>query len=202
MVLDGGALLGRQGRICCENPDARVIIELLELNHRVKFYCDRLTPMGFNQLLRMVRDGLTRQTPEQAVQDKEHSIRLATMAALLEIAYADKALSLEEETHLMDLGRQMFGLTADETRELIEAADEMRTSAIDHFAITDLLRRSSSLEERIEIVKTMWRIVYADGDLHQYEGYLVRKLADLLGLEHHVMITAKLAVQQELGRAI
>ena len=50
-----------------------------------------------------------------------------------------------------------------------------------------------SLEDRIDIVKTMWRIVYSDGRLTDYENYLVRKLSDLLGLEHHVMIDAKVA---------
>ena len=29
--------------------------------------------------------------------------------------------------------------------------------------------------ERIDIVKTMWRLVYSDGKLTDYEGYLVRK---------------------------
>jgi len=53
----------------------------------------------------------------------------------------------------------------------------------------------------IEIVKAMWRIVYADRKLTDYENYLVRKLADLLGLEHHVMIDAKVAVLRELGMA-
>jgi uncharacterized tellurite resistance protein B-like protein len=53
--------------------------------------------------------------------------------------------------------------------------------------------------ERIEIVKAMWRIVYADGRLSDNENYLVRKLADLLGLEHHVMIEAKVSVLQERG---
>ena len=46
----------------------------------------------------------------------------------------------------------------------------------------------------------MWRIVYADGRLSENENYLVRKLADLLGLEHHVMIEAKVDVLRELGR--
>lgn len=156
--------------------------------------------MGFTGLMRLFKDGLASQTPEEAAKEREHSIRLATIAALLEIAYADHALSNHEEKHLIDLGRQMYGLTTEETRQLIEAAEEMRDSSIDHFAVTNTLRKSLSLEERIEIVKTMWRIVYSDGDLHQYEGYLVRKLADLMGLEHHVMINAKLAVQKELGR--
>ncbi|MGZ7042389.1 MAG: tellurite resistance TerB family protein, partial [Thermoanaerobaculia bacterium] len=59
------------------------------------------------------------------------------------------------------------------------------------------IRKNSTLADRIEIVKTMWRMVYSDGKLTDYESYLVRKLADLLGLEHHVMIDAKVAVLRE-----
>lgn len=158
--------------------------------------------MGFSHLVSFFKERLGPQaSPAQAAQEKERAIRLATIACLLEIAYADQSLSRQEEKHLLDLARQMFGATDEETRELIEAADEMRSHAIDHWAITNQLRKSFTLEERIAVVKAMWRIVYSDDHLHQYEGYLVRKLADLLGLEHHVMINAKLEVQKELGRA-
>ena len=67
--------------------------------------------------------------------------------------------------------------------------------------MTNFIRQHATLEERVEIVRTMWRMVYSDGKLTDYENYLVRKLADLLGLEHHVMIDAKVAVLRELGMA-
>ena len=67
--------------------------------------------------------------------------------------------------------------------------------------MTNYIRKHADLEQRIEIVRTMWRMVYADGKLTDYENYLVRKLADLLGLEHHVMIEAKVGVLRELGMA-
>ena len=66
-------------------------------------------------------------------------------------------------------------------------------------ADTENIRRNATLNDRIEIVRTMWRMAYADGRLTEYENYLVRKLADLLGLEHHVMIEAKVEVLKELG---
>src|ERR1700745_1717495 len=78
---------------------------------------------------------------------------------------------------------------------------DIRAHTTDHSALTHSIRRNSPLNDRIEIVKTMWRIAYADGRLTDYENYLVRKLADLLGLEHHVMIDAKVSVLRELGLA-
>ena len=97
--------------------------------------------------------------------------------------------------------KQAFNLDDETAQELIAAAAEVRGKTIDHFGLTNYLRRNTSLAERIEMVKTMWRMVYSDRKLTDYENYLVRKLADLLGIEHHVMIEAKVAVLRELGMA-
>ena len=127
-------------------------------------------------------------------------LRLATAAVLLDIAYADGSFSPAEDGDIVGFLKRSFSLDDETAREILKAADELRTQTIDHYALTNFIRHNSSLEDRIEIVKTMWRVVYADGRLTDYENYLVRKLADLLGLEHHVMIDAKVAVLDERGR--
>ena len=124
-------------------------------------------------------------------------LRLATAAVLLDIAYADGTFTPAEDGNMTSFLSSRFQLSPEDTSELVEAADEIRKKTVDHFALTHYIRKNTPLAERIEIVKTMWRLVYSDGQLTDYEGYLVRKLADLLGLEHHVMIEAKSAVLRE-----
>jgi uncharacterized tellurite resistance protein B-like protein len=126
-------------------------------------------------------------------------LRLSTAAVLLEIAYADGEFTPAEDGDVVGYLRRAFSLSEDEARDLLGAANEVRGRTIDYFAITNFIRKNSSLDQRIDIVKTMWRMVYADRKLTDYENYLVRKLADLLGLEHHVMIDAKVSVLRELG---
>jgi uncharacterized tellurite resistance protein B-like protein len=126
-------------------------------------------------------------------------LRLATAAVLLDIAYADGSFTPAEDGDIVGFLRRAFTLGDDEAHELIAAAGEIRARTIDHFALTNFIRKNMSLQERIDIVRTMWRMVYSDGKLTDYENYLVRKLADLLGLEHHVMIGAKVDVLRELG---
>jgi uncharacterized tellurite resistance protein B-like protein len=125
-------------------------------------------------------------------------LRLATAAVLLEIAYADGTFSPAEDGSVEGFLANRFGLAADETKQLLAAADEIPRKTVDHFALTHYIRKNTPLADRIEIVKTMWRVVYSDGKLTEYENYLVRKLADLLGLEHHVMIDVKSAILREL----
>jgi len=138
---------------------------------------------------------------DESAAAQQHNLRLATAAILLDIATADGVFSPAEDGDIVGFLKQAFELDDDAARELVRAADEIRARTIDHFALTNFIRKNMPLESRIDIVKTMWRIVYSDGKLTDYENYLVRKLADLLGLEHHVMIGAKVSVLEEIGRA-
>lgn len=143
---------------------------------------------------------LSGRTSEVQPKQQHDPLRLATAAVLLDIAYADGQFTPVEDGNVAGFLTQRFHLSTDDARELIEAADEIRKKTVDHFALTNYIRKNTPLAERVDIVKTMWHLVYSDGQLTEYEGYLVRKLADLLGLEHHVMIDAKSAVLRELGK--
>lgn len=150
--------------------------------------------MSFARLVQRFKEGLTAVPESEA---RHVPLPLATAAVLLEIGYADGDFHPNEGVDLVSYLQRAFNLSPEDAKDLIEAAQELRSSTIDHFAHTNFIRKNSSLADRIEIVKTMWRMVYSDGKLTDYEGYLVRKLADLLGLEHHVMIGAKVSVLRE-----
>lgn len=150
--------------------------------------------MSFARLLQRFKDGVSAPQTREARHDP---LRLATAAVLLETAHADGDFTPAEDGDVVGYLQRAFNLGPEEVRELLEEASELRNRTIDHFALTNFIRKSSSLTDRIEIVKTMWRMVYSDDKLTDYESYLVRKLADLLGLEHHVMIDAKSAVLRE-----
>jgi len=157
---------------------------------------DRLK-QGLNQ----VEDRRPRLSGQARRLSSTDPLRVSTAAVLLEIGYADGTFTPAEGEDLTTYLQRAFSLTPEEAREIIDAAAEVRNRTIDHFALTNYIREHASLAERIEIVKTMWRMVYSDGKLTDYENYLVRKLADLLGLEHHVMIDAKVAVLRDMGMA-
>ena len=48
----------------------------------------------------------------------------------------------------------------------------------------------------------MWQVAYADGHLDHYEEHLIRRVADLLYVEHRDFIQAKLAVRNDLRSPI
>ena len=157
--------------------------------------------MPIQQLFSRLSAALSSDNPQVAA-IAPNDIPLATAAVLLEIAHADSSFSDSERNHLVEFLRNSFQLTAEVMNELLGVADRTRKESIDHWSMTNLLRKSSSLEQRLEIVRVMWRIVYSDGALTAHEDHLVRKLGELLGLERHLIIDAKLAVRAGSSGAI
>ena len=153
--------------------------------------------MSFARIVERLKAELGPSPTAQATPQHD-PLRMASAAILLDIAYADGSFTPGEGNDALAYLQRTFQLGVDDARELMEAANEIRANTIDHFALTNFIRKNSTLEQRVDIVKTMWRMAYSDGKLTEYEGYLVRKLADLLGLEHHVMIDAKVTVLREL----
>lgn len=154
--------------------------------------------MAIGKLMKFVKDSLA-ENPQQDQASHDQAIRIATAVVLLDVAYADDRMSSGEQSKVVEHMRTAFDLGEEEARELLDMADEIRRETIDHWHMTSQIRNSTSFNDRMEIVRTMWRIVYADGNFHQYEGYLVRKLSDLMGIEHRRMIEAKIAVREQLG---
>lgn len=138
---------------------------------------------------------------DQTDQSEAHddAIRLATAAVLLEVAHAGSETGESEEREVVDHLVAAFDLDDEGASDLIEAAGEIKANTIDHFELTNRIRQATDAEERMAMVRSMWRIVYADGRFNQYEGYLVRKLSDLMGVEHSRMIEAKMQIRAELG---
>ncbi len=124
--------------------------------------------------------------------EEDHRLRLAVAALLLEMTRADEQVNAEE-CAAMEAGiRDHFGLTPDETRELIALADAERREATDYFQFTSLINTHYGPEQRVQIVEQLWRIAYADAALHHYEEHVVRKVAQLLHVPHGAFIAAKL----------
>jgi uncharacterized tellurite resistance protein B-like protein len=130
--------------------------------------------------------------------DPGERIQVATCVLLLEMAHADETLHALEKNLVGDLLRRRFDLPQQDVDELMALADRERRQSHDLFQFAKEINAHFSREEKLEIMDTLWRIIYADGVLDKYEDALIRQLATLLRLTHREMIEAKVAVLDEL----
>ena len=107
-------------------------------------------------------------------------LQLATAALLIEAAQMDAGFGAEERAKIIELVERRFGLSAAESRELLETAGERVEQAIEVYGFTRDIKNAFSPEERVEMMEMLWEVAYADGKLHDLEAGLMRRLAGLL----------------------
>ena len=124
-------------------------------------------------------------------------IQLATCVLLLEMAKSDDEFSDTEQDTIMALLRENFGLSDRLAAELLDLSNEKLEESTDLWQFTSLIKKDYSLEEKINVIETFWKVIYADGKLDPHEDYLIHKLSNLLGLGHKQLIDAKLRVSRK-----
>ena len=133
-------------------------------------------------------------SPSVKERDTSHDVRIATCALLLEMANIDGKFSESEKESIIKILKKDYKLSDEHADALIEAADEELKKSIDLWKFAKLINQNYSTDEKIQIIETIWKVVYADDRLDKYEDYLIHKLAKLLRLNHKQLIDAKLKV--------
>jgi uncharacterized tellurite resistance protein B-like protein len=136
----------------------------------------------------------TSKIPEAANQTTAHDISVATCALFVEIARIDEKFTEAEMDTILSILKERYGLSPELADALIAEAERGLEKNVDLWQFARLINENYSNEEKIEIIETLWRIVYVDGKMDQYEHYLMNKLQNLLRLSHDQLIAAKLKI--------
>lgn len=130
-----------------------------------------------------------------ANQNTGHDLRVATCALFVEMARIDETFTKAEMETIISILKEKHGLSREHADALIEETDKELDESVDLWQFARLINENYSTDEKIEIVETLWQIVYVDGKMDQYEHYLMNKLKNLLRLTHGQLIDAKLKVK-------
>ena len=147
----------------------------------------------FDLLRKFVHDVSSRGEGQADFADDDY--RLATAALLVHVANVDGKIDPAERTRLREIIEQRFGLDAAATTRLIEKAEESDREAVDFFHFTNVLKRSLDDAGRHKIIEMMWDVVFADGEVSEFEENVVWRIAELLGVStrDRVMLRQKVA---------
>ncbi len=139
-------------------------------------------------------DRATAEVSNDANQITAHDIRVATCALFVEIARIDEEFSNAEMKTILSILKEKYGLSQEHADALIAEAEKELEKSVDLWQFAKRINENYSNEEKIEIIETLWRIVYVDGKMDEHEHYLMGKLQNLLRLTHDQLISAKLKI--------
>jgi uncharacterized tellurite resistance protein B-like protein len=125
--------------------------------------------------------------------------RLAAAALLYHVTAIDGVVEADELVRLNALLKDRFALSDDDVDDLVAAAEVADKEAIDLYGFTSVLKQRLDIPERERIVGMMWELVFADGEMHEFEDNLIWRAAELLGVSSEVRIRLKQAARGDGG---
>jgi uncharacterized tellurite resistance protein B-like protein len=128
--------------------------------------------------------------------DRDHALRLATAALMIEVVRADYEEDIKETEAVIRQLQAHFDLTEEETLLLVEEAAQKADHSVSLAEFTRLLHENLSEGEKHSVIEMLWLIALADEHLDKHEDYVVRKVAELLYVTHGDLIRIRNEVKE------
>lgn len=110
-----------------------------------------------------------------------HEPRMAVAALLVHLAAVDGSTSDAERDAVRHTLMDYYDLNETEVETLVTEATRRDSEAVDFYRFTSAITQLPE-EERIEIIRMMWQVVFADDKNHELEDNMVWRIAELIGV--------------------
>jgi uncharacterized tellurite resistance protein B-like protein len=133
---------------------------------------------------------------------EKKKLQIATCAIFLEMAKSDDNCTEEEHKEIVSVMQRTFNLEKEYVDDLIDLTKTRLEQSISIYEFTGIINTNFTSDEKFELMKNLWRLIYTDQKLDKYEDQLVKKLGTMIHLEHKDVIGAKLMVKEEKNNLI
>ena len=113
--------------------------------------------------------------------NKDQNSNLDILCGLMiEAANTDGVVDQDEVDKIYSVLNNSFGEDANEIKISLDNAIKNRNNSKSLHYYTSKINKEFSIEKKTLLIETLWEIVLADGEVHDYESSLIRRLAGLL----------------------
>ena len=127
-------------------------------------------------------------------QEKEtvSDINLACAIILLEVSYSDFEIKDVEIEKMLNFFETDLNLSKDKSTWLNNEAQKLHKDTNCLRKYIKLINDSYTKEEKLNLINIAWRIAKADNEIDKYEEHRIRKISELLYLNHSDFIKEKI----------
>jgi uncharacterized tellurite resistance protein B-like protein len=149
-------------------------------------------------MINKIKDLITKFGKEEEIQEESNLTLLnnSCAALLVEIAFADKDFDETEKASLKQSLIETYAIDESDIEEIIIDAEETVSESTSLYGYTSIVNTEFQYEDKLKLLRNLWKIAYADGYLDKYEEHLLRKISDLIHISHSDYINIKLEIKK------
>ena len=124
--------------------------------------------------------------------DKMSDISLACAIILIEVSYSDFEIKDIEIEKMIRFFEKDLNLSKEKALWLNEEAQKLHKDTNCLRKYIRLINESYTKKEKIKLINIAWKIARADNEVDKYEEHRIRKISELLYLNHSDFIKEKI----------
>ena len=123
---------------------------------------------------------------------------LAATALLLSISKADEKIDNNEIQLIKEIIVDFFGINLNKSSSIIRISLDMLNQSTDIYEFGRTLNNCLSYRDKVDFICCTFEVAYADKILHFKEEHFIKKISNILNVEHSDLIYAKAEIKQYL----
>ena len=120
---------------------------------------------------------------ETQEQNSDFEIELTASVLAYEIARSDGEIDKNELNVLMEEIKVISEKVHKDEAEIFEIIEKYSKDSVSFYEFVEDINNDYTKDEKLSLLKFMWKIAYADGKLDVDEERLIRRLADLIKIK-------------------
>ncbi len=130
-------------------------------------------------MLKLLKNILNSQNSKEDNNNSNKDLELLC-GLMVEAAYTDGQIDASELNKIKLSLINIFSEDPSEVELVLEKAEQNKNNSKSLHHYTSLINKNFDDKKKILLIETLWEIVLSDGEVHDFESNLIRRLAGLL----------------------
>ena len=123
--------------------------------------------------------------------EKPKNLKLIALCLVYEVANADNDIDVRERDLILEKIKESIDVSVLTEKEIFNVIQEESEKRVSFYDIINDINQNLDKKEKIDVLKMLWEIAYADKVLDVDEERIIRRSAEMLGIKPAIVLQTK-----------
>ena len=123
--------------------------------------------------------------------EEPKNLKLVALCLAFEVANADNDIDVQEKDLMLEKIKESIDVSVLTEREIFDVIQEESEKKVSFYDIIYDINKNLNKKEKIDILKMLWEIAYADKVLDVDEERIIKRSAEMLGIKPSIVLKTK-----------
>ena len=123
--------------------------------------------------------------------EQPKNLKLIALCLAFEVANADNDIDIREKDLILEKIKESVDVSVLTEKEIFDVIQEESERRVSFYDIINDINQNLDKKEKIDVLKMLWEIAYADKVLDVDEERIIRRSAEMLGIKPSIVLKTK-----------